>query len=47
MKTSNNTSQRSLFGEVDSLVNVATGSAAAFVALFALTVVVLLSMLLG
>jgi hypothetical protein len=46
MKTGNNTSQRHLYSEFDSVINKVTGSTAGFVSVFALTVVVLLSMLL-
>jgi len=46
MKKGNNTTQKSSFGETDSLVNMATGSAAGFISLFTVTVLILLSMLL-
>jgi|GEM_PF-3559672 len=46
MKIGNNTTQRSFYSEADSMLNTATGSAAAFVSVFAVTVLVILSMLL-
>jgi hypothetical protein len=46
MKKGNNTTQKSSFGDTDSLVNMATGSAAGFISLFTVTVLILLSMLL-